>query len=261
MGEQEIEAYLERIRAPHPQRADLSALRTLHRAHLASVPFENIDIRSGVPIALDLDRLFDKVVLRRRGGFCYELNGLFAELLRRSGFQVDLVEGRVYHHRRKAYGPPFDHMALLVQVPEGTYLADVGFGDLFLEPMPFADGARVDEGERSYVLEASSDGLYDLFRLQKGARVPNYRFHPTPHPFTAFEDMCRYHQTSPSSHFTQRTLCTMALPDGRITVTDHRLIRTSNGNRSEQALDRKGFEQALQDHFGLTVPGGAIARG
>src|SRR5829696_10530903 len=108
-----------------------------------TVPFENLDISLGRPIRLDRTALLDKVVHARRGGYCYELNGLFAQLLRRLGYAVDLVSARV----TAAGGgltADFDHVALVVTSPEleGSVLADVGFGDAFIEPLHLRDGEQ-----------------------------------------------------------------------------------------------------------------------
>src|SRR4029453_8294667 len=120
-----VDAYLERIghsgsTTPTPQ-----TLKALHRAHLLTVPFENLDIALGVPIELDLEAFFDKIVVRRRGGFCYELNGLFGWLLRELRFPVATLSARVLDGGR--IGPDFDHMLLLVRL-EDRLIADVGFG-------------------------------------------------------------------------------------------------------------------------------------
>jgi hypothetical protein len=122
-----------RVRRPAPSTA--AVLRDLQRAHLLAVPFENLDINPiGTPIVLSADALFHKVVVRRRGGFCYELNGLFAIALEQLGFDVTRVAGQVSRGDGK-FGPEFDHLALVVRVDGATHLADVGFGDFSLEPL------------------------------------------------------------------------------------------------------------------------------
>src|SRR5262245_27861823 len=126
-----IDAYLGRIGYTGSRAPTLEVLRALHRAHLYAVPFENLDIHAGRRIVLDQDALFQKVVTHRRGGFCYELNGLFAALLRKLGFDVTLLSGRV--HNDGGFGPEYDHMTLLVKL-DGRWLADVGFGSSFHDP-------------------------------------------------------------------------------------------------------------------------------
>jgi len=97
----------------------------LHLAHLLSAPFENLSIHWHEPIVLTDEALFQKIVLRQRGGFCYELNGLFASLLRTLGFQVEMLSAGVMN-KRGEFGPEFDHMTLMVTLAE-RWLVDVGF--------------------------------------------------------------------------------------------------------------------------------------
>ena len=122
-------AYLKRINYRGPLAPTAETLRRLQVAHLLSVPFENLSIHTGEPIVLDDDALFEKIVVRRRGGFCYELNGLFAALLRALGFHVEMLSAGVVSQAGE-FGPEFDHMTLLVSLAE-RWLADVGFGDSF----------------------------------------------------------------------------------------------------------------------------------
>jgi N-hydroxyarylamine O-acetyltransferase len=133
MDEQAAGAYLARIGVPRPAALDAVALdaamlRTLHRAHLMTVPFENLSIHLSEPISLAAPDLLDKIVTSRRGGFCYELNGAFGLLLEALGARVDRLAARV--QGEGGLGPPFDHLALVVHLADGTgpWLADVGFG-------------------------------------------------------------------------------------------------------------------------------------
>ncbi len=120
------EAYLRRIDAARPASPGADALRSLHLSHLRSVPFENLSIHLGEEIVLAEQPLLDKLVGARRGGFCYELNGAFAALLRALGYEVELLSARVFGP--EGPGIPYDHMALRVPTPNGPWLADVGFG-------------------------------------------------------------------------------------------------------------------------------------
>src|SRR5215211_5668577 len=132
--------YLRRIGYSGPIKPDAQTLRGLHLAHMFSVPFENLDIGLGRPIRLSEEALWEKIVVQRRGGFCYELNGLFAWLLTQLDFDVTYLNARVYN-RQGQLGIDFDHLALLVQIPHqsGRWLVDVGFGDSFNEPLDFEE--------------------------------------------------------------------------------------------------------------------------
>src|SRR5450432_2208551 len=138
----DVQAYLHRIRFSvsqvDPPSSDL--LRALHRAHLFTVPFENLDIHIKREIFCDEARILHKIVNQHRGGFCYELNGAFAVLLRALGFQVTLLSARVAKDDG-SFGPEFDHLTLRVDLEE-PWLADVGFGDCFLDPLRLEFGTE-----------------------------------------------------------------------------------------------------------------------
>jgi N-hydroxyarylamine O-acetyltransferase len=246
-------AYLDRIGYRGPLAPTAETLRALQVAHLQAVPFENLSIHAGQPIILDLDDLFDKVVARRRGGFCYELNGLFAALLRELGFTVDLLAAGVARPNG-SFGPDFDHMTLAVRLAE-PWLADVGFGDSFREPLLLDAREEQVQGDRAYRIDEDGDHLVLLQRQgAEGAWEPQYRFTRRPHELPDYAEMCIYHQTSPQSHFTQKRVCSLATPDGRVTLSDLRLITTRGGVRQERMLaDEEESAAALRELFGIIV--------
>jgi N-hydroxyarylamine O-acetyltransferase len=251
-------AYLDRIGYHGALPANIHVLRSLHRAHLLTVPFENLDIHLGRPILLDEARLFDKIIRQGRGGFCYELNGLFSALLRSLGFTVHRLSARVANGSG-GFGIPFDHMALLVELNE-RWLADVGFGDSFREPLRLDDrGEQVQESGR-YRIDEGGDSLV-LYREEDGAWKPQYTFSPQACELASFEKACRYHQTSPESSFTRRQVCTLARPQGRVTLSDRKLILTENGVRQEKELESESeVYSALREHFGIDLFETANAR-
>src|SRR5262245_26488069 len=142
----DVAAYLDRIGYRGAVDPTAETMRAIHRAHMLAVPFENLDIALGRPIELSLPAFYDKIVVRRRGGFCYELNGLFGWLLGELGFSVVTLSARVFN--AEELGPDYDHMLLLVRLEE-RWIADVGFGDSFLDPLRLDDDGHV-EGGRSY---------------------------------------------------------------------------------------------------------------
>jgi N-hydroxyarylamine O-acetyltransferase len=229
----DIDSYLQRIEYDGPRRPTAAALRSLHRQHLFAVPFENLDIPLGARIFLDVELLYKKIVTRRRGGFCYELNGLFRALLQELGFEVEMLSARV---RREdgGFGPEFDHMLLKVHLDE-PWLVDVGFGDSFVDPIVFhAGGADQVNGHR-YVVRPL-DGEWQLRREDSKGQVPLYAFHDVPHELRDYIDMCDHHQSSPESHFTRSWICSRATPYGRITIANMCLIVTRGSQREERQL-------------------------
>jgi N-hydroxyarylamine O-acetyltransferase len=251
----DTQAYLQRISYIGPLEVTAETLRQLQLAHLLTVPFENLSIHSGEPIVLDDKSLFEKIVRRRRGGFCYELNGLFAALLQSKGFEVTKLAAEVAD-AEGVFGPPFDHMTLMVLLDK-PWLVDVGFGDSFLEPLLLAEEIEVQQGRRTYRIIRNNDQLLLLQRTAGEEWKPQYRFTLQPHEYPDYLEMCRYHQTSPESHFTRNRMCSRATPDGRITLSGMRLIRTeANGERFEQELSGEDeFRELLSAHFGIDMKG------
>jgi N-hydroxyarylamine O-acetyltransferase len=247
----DLKAYLERINYRGPTNATAETLRALQVAHLLAVPFENLSIHERQPIVLEDEALFAKIVERRRGGFCYEANGLFAALLRGLGFDVTMLSAGVAR-AQGGFGPDFDHMALMVLL-EQRWLVDVGFGDSFREPLRLDERGEQAQGDRAYRI--LPDGAYLVLSQRSGGEAweAQYRFTLRPHVYADYAEMCRYHQTSPESHFTQSRICSRATEDGRVTLSGMRLITTSRGGgRKERALtSREEYAEMLREHFGI----------
>jgi N-hydroxyarylamine O-acetyltransferase len=247
----DVQPYLDRIRYQGPREPNLDTLHALHQAHLLAVPFENLDIPLGKPIILEEERLFDKIVTRRRGGFCYELNGLFATLLRELGFEVERLAARVANERG-GFGIPFDHMTLLVRLDE-TYLADVGFGESFREPLRLREEGIQQQPKGNYRISYDSDQLTYLREVDRDWK-PQYIFSLQPYELADFQGGCNYHQTSPASSFTQKRICSLATPEGRITLSDMKLLTTINGRREERVvLDDAEYSNLLRERFGVVL--------
>jgi N-hydroxyarylamine O-acetyltransferase len=251
----DFHAYLQRINYAGSLAPNAETLRLLHLAHLRTVPFENLSIHTNEPIVLDDDALLEKIVVWRRGGFCYELNGLFAALLRELGFEVKLVSAQVAR-ADGGFSPDFDHMALLVGRDE-LWLADVGFGDSFLEPVLVDEQREQVQGARIYRILRDGDYFVLRQRAVDTDWKAQYRFTLRSYQYTDFAKRCRYHQTSPESHFTQSRLCSRATPEGRVTLSGMRFITTGAGDaRQEQILENEE-EQAtvLLEQFGIVMNG------
>jgi N-hydroxyarylamine O-acetyltransferase len=245
----DAEAYLRRVEYDGPRRPSATTLRNLHRHHLFTAPFENLDIPLGTKIGLDLGSIYQKIVVGRRGGFCYELNGLFGQLLTALGFSVQMLSARV---RREdgGFGPEFDHMLLKVELEE-PWLVDVGFGDSFVDPIVFKSGGADQVDGHRYVVQPVRDE-WELQREDAGETVSLYAFRDLPHELSEYEEMCRFHQTSPESHFTKSWICSRATPNGRVTIANMRLIVTDGNKREETQLETPGdLRRCLRELMGV----------
>jgi N-hydroxyarylamine O-acetyltransferase len=246
--------YLQRIQVNKTENLSYSFLSKLQEQHLLTVPFENLDIHLENKIVLEEDRIYEKIVACGRGGFCYELNGLFCWLLRSLGFTVSIVSTRVYIPTKDRFSPEFDHMALLVDL-EKTYLVDVGFGDNFRKPIALPDGKSEDISGR-YRLRSSASGQ-DTYILQKKDNndwQSMYSFTEHPRMISDFEEMCTFHQISPESHFTQEIICTMATINGRVSLSEDFLtITDGNSKKKIKVVSDKDFKHKLMDHFGIRL--------
>lgn len=242
----DVAAYLHRIDHPVPSEPSAASLATLHRAHLLAVPFENLDIHRKVPLRLDEASLFDKIVRRRRGGFCFELNGLFASLLRALGYEVQLLSARV--HGEGDYSPEFDHLALLVRL-DTPWLADVGFGDFFLAPLRFDSRDEQRDGDRHYRLEREGDRVIVHEKRRGDDFKPGYSLSTIPRTLEDFSQRCVFHQTSAESHFMKHRICSVATLDGRVTLRDGGLVVTRHGEKTESPILDEA--RALERYFGI----------
>jgi N-hydroxyarylamine O-acetyltransferase len=253
MTESNIENYLKRIQVDEAFSADLKFLTTLQNQHMLNIPFENLDIGIGKEIVLDYDKLYQKIVLNRRGGYCYELNGLFCSLLRQLGYTVDMLSARVYNSEGVP-GHEFDHMTLLAHL-EKDYLVDVGFGDSFRKPIEMPDGSVVDvSGKYPVRSNPEIQSGFFLKRFFENEWKPQYQFTTIPRKLSDFEDMNRYHQTSPESHFTQRSICTIAAETGRISLSDEFLTVTEGQEKQKYLVSSADiFKSWLKEYFDIVV--------
>ncbi|MFH8799602.1 arylamine N-acetyltransferase [Streptomyces sp. NPDC017936] len=276
-----LDAYLHRLGVACPAWPTVDVLRELHLRHLQTVPFENLSVHLGEEIVLEEGRLVEKVAEEGRGGFCYELNGAFAALLRALGFDVTLLAARVYGQQGRL-GIPYDHLALLVRtVDAGEWLADVGFGAHSHYPLRWEDrGEQKDPGGLFRIVEAGPDaagvkggagrlagpgrgpGAPDLDVIRDGVR--EYRLEVRPRVLGDFLAGAWWHRTSPDSHFTRSLVCSRVTEDGgRITLSGRRLKETAADGGSEER-ELAGDEEVLavyRERFGIGLERVPVVRG
>lgn len=245
------EEYLKRISLSDTVlKPNVEALRRLQREHLLAVPFENLDIHWKRPITIDTAKFYDKIVGEKRGGFCYELNGLFNELLRSLGFKTRLVSARVFNGT--THGPEYDHAAILVTIGDEEYLADVGFGDFTAEPLRFVLDVEQQDTTGTFLIRRFDDEYLEVAKLDAGEWKSEYIFKDIARELSEFVEMCDFQQYSPDSHFTKAKICSIMTNDGRKTLTDSKLIITTNGSKEEMKVTPGAtFDQILRQEFGI----------
>ena len=253
MGNFNLQKYFDRINFKDKPVPDLQTLNKLHLFHMLNVPFENLDIHINRKIILKPEVLFKKIVENNRGGFCYEMNGVFYQALKAIGYKVKMISARVYDTAEPS--PEFDHMALIVTLEDGNWLADVGFGDSFLEPLKLEPETVQKQYGKSYKIEIIDKENFKVQNLDSKDKWNNmYRFSLIPRALNDFDEMCVHNQSSPQSHFTQKRFCSLAKTNGRITLSGMKLIEKENGVRKETELENENeFNLKLKELFGIVL--------
>ncbi len=225
-------------------------LKFLQRQHLLNVPFENLDIQWKHRILLDTERFFRKIVEENRGGFCYELNGLFYELLREIGFRCKRISARV--SSGEDFGAEYDHMAILTEIDDKEYLADVGFGDFTAEPLEFVLDVEQNDKNGTFSIRKYDKNYFEVVKKDTDDWKSEYIFSTMNRNLSEFAEMCLYQQTSPESHFTRSKVCSLMTENGRKTLTDAKFIETKNGEKRETEVHSdEEFDQILEREFNI----------
>lgn len=249
----DIAAYLDRIKVRQTPSVDIRFLRELHRQHVFHVPFENLDVHLGKEISLTPVDLFDKIVHRRRGGYCFELNGLFQLLLEALDFRVYSTAARVLFGTETI--PPRGHRLLIVTLDEEDWIADVGFGAFgLIEPIPLKTGLEHRQFTDRFRLEQDPLRGFVFQSYQNSGWLNQYAFTTDLHYPIDFTFANYYHSHSPHSIFTQKRICQLPTPEGRKRLEDRTLSQTVNGLTQNVPLGSESeFLQALKTHFDLNL--------
>ena len=245
--------YLKRIGIDQTQlNPDLKTLKLLQKRHLLSVPFENLDIHWKQPIKLDTDDFYQKIVRRKRGGFCYEQNGLFRKLLEETGFQTKIISARVAGGENN-FGEEYDHLAILVKINGEEYLTDVGFGDFLTEPLKFILDREQSDESGIYKFRKTDNDYFEILKKKDSVWKSQFIFKDLARDLQEFKGMCSFHQTSEKSHFTRGKVCSILTKNGRKTLTDNKFIETKNGEKTEKMIaSEEEFNEILEREFGIT---------
>jgi N-hydroxyarylamine O-acetyltransferase len=247
----DVQRYLTRISFEGPLSPDLATLKKLHRQHLLHIPFEDLDIYFKRRFGLKPGNIYDKVVNGNRGGFCYEINSLFNELLKSIGFKTKIVSGKVIRETGEP-GPEYDHLALIIELDK-NYIADVGFGDLFIEPLELTEGIQSD-GRHYFIIENTGDEFIICMSANGRDFEKKYTFTLTEVPISMFEEPCRDKQLNPESHFVKNTMCTRITDEGRITIFNDKFIETVGDRKVQRIIhDDDDLIEILKTRFDIMI--------
>jgi N-hydroxyarylamine O-acetyltransferase len=244
----QVTTLLRRIGAERPANTSAPQLARLHSAFSRAVPSEDYDIHSGVPLSLAVPDLFEKIARRGRGGFCYELNGLFAALLRELSFGVTLLSAFSLAEDGTR-GPDFDHLRLLVETDDGdSWLADVGDGGRWNAPVPARGGEYGD-----IRVHRDRDLWWTAHRHSDGSWQRSWGWLEVPRKLSDFATRCRYHELDPDSYFRAHRFAVLPTPTGRLSLNNGVYSEIVAGVRTDRAVDAAEERALLAKRFGIVL--------
>ncbi len=250
-----LDGYLKRIELEDIPPVTPEGLKLIQISHLKHIPFENLDIIAGkIPLKLDIDSVYNKLVERRRGGICYEQNTLYSNMLEAMGFKVK----RMASHRLGEDKDEFDHMFLMVDFdePKQTWIADVGYGFNNLAPIKFEADIWQSDTRDMLQVEDRKDGTYYLNRREpSGEEEVMYTFNLVSHTIDEYRPRCDYFSTAEDSFFTQGPMTSLDELGGRKQLTKNHL-RKYDANRVETIIDipdQDAYDRILKEEFGIVI--------
>lgn len=252
MGIMDVEQYLNRIGINEVKECSLEELARLQYQHTLHVPFENLDVVRQVPIALDVEAFYNKVVVSNRGGFCYELNGLFRWLLLQLGFSCYLTSATI-NRPDDSWAKTESHACIVVELDQ-PYIVDVGFGDSARNPLPLNGQIQRDVSGIYRVCRVNAQ-VYDVERKQTEDQQwsTQVRMNTEHLELQNFEAVCHFNQTSPQAPFTQKEIVTIATPDGRLTFSGDLLTITGSEGKQRFSVNEKQRSSILKKYFGIQL--------
>ncbi len=251
----DLDAYFKRIGYEGSRAPTLETLKALHFAHALAIPFENLNVLAGRPILLDLSSLQEKLIAEERGGYCFEVNALFVAALRALGFDVTTLIGRVRWKAPEELETNRSHMLSVVDLPEGRFLADVGFGGLTMTgPIPFMTNSELETPHEPRRLIAQGTGFELQARLGEDW-APIYRFTMEPNGPVDYEQASWFTSTHPSSIFVQFLIAARPEADCRkILFNTEFTIRDMAGKADTRQLESVDeMAEVLASHFGISL--------
>ena len=246
-----LQRYLDRIGFEGVPRPDFDSLCRLHRGHALAIPYENLDVQFRRRVGREPSSIFEKIITNGRGGWCYEMNGLLGWALEEVGFKITRMAGGV---RRDVMGDDAvgNHLVLCVEL-DRPYLADVGFGDGLIEPVPIA-ASSVTQGRFGYSLESLGQNWWRFFP-EPLSRGPSFDFEQAPADETLLDAKCDWLQTHSESPFVQNAVLQRHRPDGHVTLRGLAFKREGAVDESFEIESADHYIAVLAQEFNLSVPG------
>ena len=249
----ELSAYLHRIRFDGSVRLDLATLRAIHRAHQYAIPFENLDVLLRRPLVMDRETNYDKIVCRRRGGWCYEMNGVMGWALKEIGFDVIRMSAGVMRVR-EGDSQLGNHLCLLVRLDQ-PYLVDVGFGGSLAEPLPLRASKREDPPYRLELNELGESYWRFSEIAHGGGDAVSFDFRVAPADEALLARKCQFLQTDPTSPFIQNLVVQRRTADTHLSLRGRVLSTIYTTRVDKKMLDSEDeLVATLRDSFELDTP-------
>jgi N-hydroxyarylamine O-acetyltransferase len=247
----DLACYLRRIRFEGEPAPDLATLRRLQLGHVHNIPYENLDVQLGRRVTLEPAEAYAKLVAGERGGWCYEMKGLFRGALAEFGCRVMPMTGAVMRAQRGA--PAIgNHLVLCVELEE-SYLVDVGLGDGPSEPVPLKE-ASYQQGWRTFRLERLADDWW-RFHNSDNAFASSFDFQQRPADWAILGERCHWQQSHPESRFVQNALCLRHTTDGVCALIGRVLKTIDQGGTRERLLgSADDYVATLDSVFGIRRP-------
>ena len=247
------EKYLQRMGYTGTPKRDFETLHALQRSHLETIPYENLDIIRGVPLSLEINDIYEKVVVRRRGGYCFELNALFAWLLRGLGFEV--IDYFARFLKEETTIPMRRHQVLHVACDDGDFLCDVGVGGTIPRmPLPLTPGKVSRQGNEKYILEEDALLGKVLYEWRRDSWQKMYSFTSEPQLAVDFVAASFYCEKHHDSIFTKQDMVHIFTKEGRKSVAGREVrLFTPDGVQVLHPATEAAYHELLKVHFGIEL--------
>ncbi|MCD8840967.1 arylamine N-acetyltransferase [Staphylococcus arlettae] len=228
---------------------NLTTLNHLIQQYVLHVPFENINVQNNQPIALDDESMLYKIIVEQRGGFCYEQNRLFRNFLAAKGFSVKMVAATI--HTGDGWAMEGSHMSLIVTLPEGDFVADVGYADVPQQALPLSQSKIVEDVNGYFKIEWVDQMNYRFLKYNGGAWVIQYQAATESQTLADFASGIEFNQYDAQSIFVRELIISKALTNGRVTMSKRNVTISKGEHKKKIAIDHTNYRPMLAHYFGI----------